>query len=169
MDAEATLGRKQAGSLWALGALRCWKYLQEVGEAALRERGGPPDLLLHHHALPVGHQSRLWAWHLVCRVGISILETELPGRRTCARNDKCHHHQLLHTHLQQVTDKKPRSSAPILTWALRPLGHGRQGQAQARGPHLLFSHDPGNQAHRSLQNHGLWEAVRRFPSEPKDW
>lgn len=76
------------------------------GQGGCTERmGGPPDLLLHHRALPVGHQSRLCAWRLVCRAGISILETELPGCRTCARKDNYHHYQLLHTHLQQVTDK----------------------------------------------------------------
>ena len=31
----------------------------------------------------------------------------------CARKDHCDHHQLLHTRLQQVTGKKPRSSDPL--------------------------------------------------------
>lgn len=31
----------------------------------------------------------------------------------CARKDHCDHHQLLHTHLQQVTGKKLRSSDPL--------------------------------------------------------
>ena len=41
------------------GGVEMLKISAESGEAELRERGGPPDLLLHHHALPAGHQSWL--------------------------------------------------------------------------------------------------------------